>query len=94
MVYQYPLCYCAQLPDYEDFEFLEESSVEWPRKILETNIKVYTPEDMYFDYHKGKISFTEEKDSMEKEDLENNTETAEASEFIFEDLFDDFSEED
>ena len=86
--------YCAQLPDYEDFEFLEESSVEWPRKILETNIKVYTPEDMYFDYHKGKISFTEEKDSMEKEDLENNTETAEASEFIFEDLFDDFSEED
>lgn len=87
--------YCAQLPDYENFEFLEESSTEWPRKILETNIKVYTPEDMYLDYQKGRISFTEEKDTMEKEeDLENDNETAEAPEFTFEDLFDDFSEED
>ena len=57
--------YCAQLPDYENFEFLEESSTEWPRKILETDIKVYTPEDMYMDYQKGRISFTEEKDTMD-----------------------------
>lgn len=57
--------YCAQLPDYENFEFLEEASTEWPRKILETDIKVYTPEDMYMDYQKGRISFTEEKDTMD-----------------------------
>lgn len=87
--------YCAQLPDYEKFEFLKKSSIEWPRKILETDIKVYTPEDMYFDYMKGRISFTEEIDTAAKEENpENNNETTEPQSFTFDDLFDDFSEED
>lgn len=87
--------YCAQLPDYENFEFLEKSSMEWPQKILETDIKVYTPENLYFDYQVGRISFKEEKDTMRKKETPGDKNgSAEPSGFTFEDLFDDFSEED
>lgn len=53
--------YCAELPDYEVFEFLQESDTEWPKKVRENEMQVYTPENLYSDYRAGKISFSEQK---------------------------------
>lgn len=84
--------YCAQLPDYERFEFLEEASIEWPQKILNTGIRVYTPEDMYVDYREGRISFVEQGDDLKKAD--HLSENKSLSEYNLEDIFEHFSEED
>lgn len=53
--------YCAELPDYEVFDFLQESHLEWPKKILQMDTLVYTPERLYYDYCTGRISFSEKK---------------------------------
>lgn len=51
--------YCAELPDYDQYEFLRKTKREPKRKILEANIAVYTPEDLYSDYRQGRIAFSE-----------------------------------
>ena len=56
--------YCAQLPDYEVFDFLKPSSVvNYPYRVHEKEVEVYTPEDMYSDYREGKIIFSEKTDA-------------------------------
>ena len=56
--------YCAQLPDYEVFDFLKPSSVvNYPDRVHEKEVEVYTPEDMYSDYREGKIIFSEKTDA-------------------------------
>lgn len=47
--------YCAKLPDYEVLDFLKSSSIEWPKKILENKIDIYTPEILYDEYINNKI---------------------------------------
>lgn len=57
--------FCAKLPDYESFDFLEKfeegEKTEWIWKNPQVNVGVdiYRPEDMYSDYCKGRISFSE-----------------------------------
>lgn len=85
--------YCAELPDYEVFDFLKASTTEWPKKILETDTGVYTPEDLYSDYRAGRILFSEQENLDRRR--EHNKEKAKLSGTSVEDfLIDLFDEED
>lgn len=86
--------YCAELPDYDQFEFLKKTKKEPKKKILETDIAIYTPEDLYSDYRQGKIIFSEQEKSVMKTDekQEKRTEVEDICiklEELFEDLYGD-----
>lgn len=88
--------YCAELPDYETFEFLKKATTEWPQKVLEIDTGVYTPENIYSDYKVGRISFTESKkvdrNTKEKRQAKENEDSLKVN---LDDLFKDlFGEED
>jgi hypothetical protein len=67
---------------------------EQKKKILETDIAVYTSEDLYSDYRQGKIIFSEQEKSVMKTDekKEKRTEVEDIRiklEELFEDLYGD-----
>lgn len=88
--------YCAQLPDYEVFEFLKESTTEWPNRILEQEPDIYTPENMYTDYREGRITFSDMPSSGERINRKNSRkkEIPESVEANLANLLSDLFEED
>lgn len=59
--------YCAQLPDYDVYEFLKSEGIETEKRISRTKTWIYTPEDLYEDYCEGKICFFD-RDTLFEED--------------------------
>lgn len=85
--------YCAQLPDYDQFDFLKKTKKEPRKKILETDIKVYTPEDLYSDYFKEKFFFSEQGKSRMMSDMEKEKQMEEEDFYTeLKDMVDDFFE--
>lgn len=72
--------YCAQLPDYGVYDFLESAATEWPAKILEIDTGIYTPEDLHTDYRMGRITFSEQGDLYMEDDDTDETDLTDESE--------------
>ena len=55
--------YCAELPDYDVYEFLAPE-----KRISRKKTCIYTPEDLYEDYYLGRINFSDKDTLFAKED--------------------------
>ena len=66
--------YCAELPDYDVYEFLEEGEVNYARRVEENETISYTPTDFYKDYNAnrifyfGNLVFSRRKEKEEEEE--------------------------
>lgn len=85
---------CAQLPDYDSYPFLKElPPSEWPENTAGMMPTVYTPEELFADFQKGRVNFAafgkaKRKKNPSKEDLlQRDEKTVQYMKELFDHMF-------
>lgn len=60
--------YCAELPDYDVYEFLKSDGIAPEKRISRKKTCIYTPEDLYEDYYMRRINFSDTDTLFAEED--------------------------
>ena len=60
--------YCAELPDYDVYEFLKTDGIAPEKRISRKKTCIYTPEDLYEDYYMRRINFSDTDTLFAEED--------------------------